>query len=67
MNHLQEVFCRLRKSGLTLREHKCCIGKHEVKYLGHVFMVKETLLNEDKIDIVRNWAIPNALAELRRY
>ena len=40
VNHLQEVFCHLWKAGLTLREHKCCIRKPEVKYLGHVFLGK---------------------------
>ena len=67
VKHLQEVFCRLRKADLTLRGHKCCIGKHELKYLGHVFSAKRTLPNEDKIEVVRNWAIPNDVTELRRF
>ena len=37
VKHLQEDFCCLRKVGLTLSGYKCCIGKHKVKYLGHVF------------------------------
>ena len=49
VKHLQEVFCRLRKAGLTLRGHKCCIGNHKVKYLGDVFSAKGTLPNENKI------------------
>ena len=49
VKHLQEVFCRLQKAGLTLRGHKCCIGKHEVKYLGYVFSAKVMLPNEDKL------------------
>ena len=35
--HLNEVFMRLRKAGLTLRGKKCVIGTPQVTYLGHLF------------------------------
>ena len=65
--HLQEDYCGLRKAGLTLRRHKCCIGKHEVKYRGDIFPVKGKLANENNTEVVRNWAIPNDVMELCRF
>ena len=34
-----------------------------MKYLGYVFSAKKTLPNEDKIEVVRNWAIPNDVTD----
>ena len=38
-----------------------------MKYLGHVFSAKGTLPNEDKIEVVRNWAILNDVTKLRQF
>ena len=35
--HLQLVFERLKRAGLTLRERKCHIGMSQAPYLGHTF------------------------------
>ena len=67
VKHLQEDYCDLRKAGLTLCRHKCCIGKHEVKYLALVFPVKEMLANKNNTKVVKNWAIPNDVMELCRF
>ena len=38
-----------------------------MKYLGHVFSAKRMLANEDKTEVVRNWAIANDVTKLRRF
>ena len=39
--HLEQVFQRIKEAGLTLKGCKCRIGKDEVIYLGHVFLLME--------------------------
>ena len=36
-DHLQQVFQRIRETGLTLKDNKCHIAMSELHYLGHVF------------------------------
>ena len=47
--HLQEVFTRLKEAGLTLRGCKCNIGLTEVKYLGHIFPLKDYIQTHLKL------------------
>ena len=36
---LEQIFQRIKEAGLTLKGCKCRIGKDEVIYLGHVFLL----------------------------
>jgi hypothetical protein len=36
LNHLEQVFNRLRDANLTLKPSKCEFAMKEVKYLGHI-------------------------------
>ena len=49
IQHLQEVFQRLKKAGLTLRGKKCHIGMMEVPYLGHVFSATGMAPHQEKV------------------
>ena len=43
VNHLQQVFERLRRVGLKLHPKKCGIAYPEVHYLGHVVSAAATM------------------------
>ena len=47
--HLEQVFQRIKEAGLTHKGCKCCIGKDEVIYLGHVFSANGMRPDEKKI------------------
>ena len=56
--HLNEVFMRLRKAGLTLRGKKCVIGTPQVTYLGHLFTGSGVIPDREKVKAVEEWPIP---------
>ena len=56
--HLNEVFLRLRKAGLTLQDKKCVIGTPQVTYLGHLFTGSGVTPDREKVKAVEEWPIP---------
>eukprot|EP00731_Ephydatia_muelleri_P034988 Em0090g2a len=64
--HLNEVFLRLRKAGLTLRDKKCVIGTPQVTYLGHLFTGSGVTPDREKVKAVEEWPIPENATELLR-
>ena len=65
--HLRQVFQRLSSAGLTLRGHKCSIGKTEVTYLGHTFNSSGMSPSSDKVDAIVNWGTPQNTSDVRRF
>ena len=65
--HLNEVFMRLRKAGLTLRGKKCVIGTPQVTYLGHLFTGSGVTPDREKVKAVEEWPIPHNATEVRQF
>eukprot|EP00731_Ephydatia_muelleri_P034213 Em0051g5a len=65
--HLNEVFMRLRKAGLTLRGKKCVIGSPQVTYLGHLFTGSGVTPDREKVKAVEEWPIPQNATEVRQF
>ena len=65
--HLNEVFMRLRKAGLTLRGKKCVIGTPQVTYLGHYFTGSGVTPDREKVKAVEEWPIPQNATEVRQF
>ena len=65
--HLNEVFMRLRKAGLTLRGKKCVIGTPQVTYLGHHFTGSGVTPDREKVKAVEEWPIPQNATEVRQF
>ena len=65
--HLQEVFCRLRDAGLTLRGRKCHIGLSEVSYLGHVFSKGGMAPDPHKVDVIQKWSASKNVEDVRHF
>ena len=36
LEHLEEIFTRLKTAGLKLKLEKCCFFKKHIQYLGHL-------------------------------
>jgi hypothetical protein len=47
---------RLLKAGLYLKPEKCEFHKETVRYLGLIISTKGISMDEDKIEMVRNWS-----------
>lgn len=67
LKNLEEVFERLRGSGLQLSSKKCHLFQKEVRYLGHVVSNKGVAVDDQKIQSVKEWPIPANKHELRSF
>ena len=67
LNHLEEVFNRLRKAGLKLKPSKCHFCQQEIKFLGHIVGKDGIKTDPSKIDKVKNFPVPKNLTEVRSF
>ena len=56
--HLQQVFDRLKETGLKLNPSKCTFAAKEVKYLGHLLSANGIRPNPEKTRIVETFPVP---------
>ena len=56
--HLEEVFSRLRKAGLTIKEKKCTFASGSCNYLGYVVGSGTVRPISAKVAAIRDYAAP---------
>ena len=56
LEHLEKVFCQLRKAGLKMKHSKCDFFKSEIHYLGHLVSADGISPLPDKLDTIRKHA-----------
>ena len=54
VQHLREVFSRLRAANLRINPDKCEFFKDKLKYLGHVVGVEGVQTDPDKVSAIKN-------------
>lgn len=67
MERLQQVFQRLKDSGLKLTPKKCAFFQPKVKYVGHVVSADGIEADPEKIEKVINWQTPKSSEEVRKF
>lgn len=67
IDHLTQVFERLRKAGLTLRGRKCHVALSQVKYLGHIFSASGMSPDKEKLKTVQEWPVSTNVTEVRQF
>ena len=55
LERLDEIFSRLRQANLKLKPSKCSLFRRQVEFLGHVVSEKGIAMQNDKVEVVRNW------------
>ncbi|XP_072041155.1 uncharacterized protein [Amphiura filiformis] len=63
LDHLKQVFDRLREAGLKLQPKKCTFGQTEVKYLGHIVSKDGIATDPAKLQIVKDYPTPTKVSE----
>ena len=67
INHLTEIFNRLRTAGLTAKPSKCNFGMATCSYLGHVIGLGNIKPDEAKIHAIKNFIRPLTKKDVRSY
>ena len=67
LEHLRKVLDRLQEVGLKLKPSKCGFAKERVEYLGHTLSAEGVLLNDAKIEAVRNFPRPKSSKEVKSF
>ena len=67
MQHLREVFDRLRAGNLVLKASKCHLAKRSIHYLGFIIEPGQMRIDPDKLSAVKDFPPPNNIKELRRF
>ena len=65
LDHLQQVFQRLREAGLKVHPGKCVFGADSIDFLGHRISANMLRPQSDNIAAVRDLAAPTYLSSLR--
>ena len=65
LDRLAEIFLRIRAAKLKLRPDKCKMLRREVTFLGHVVSAEGIAMDANKLAVVRDWATPRCLREVR--
>ena len=67
LQHLQQIFERLRKAGLTLKPKKCSFLRKQVIYLGHVISSSGISPDPSKTQKVRDYPEPTDVKKVRQF
>src|SRR2546423_15468388 len=67
LQHLEEVFKRLRKAKLKINPDKCHFGAQEIQFLGHVIGINGIKPDSAKVEKVKNFPQPRNTTELRSF
>ena len=64
VNAVQWVLKDLRKNSLFANLKKCHFHKDKVCFLGYVVSVQEVQMEEEKIEVVKNWPKPKSIHDI---
>lgn len=67
LEHLNELFSRLRKAGMTLNPKKCKFAAKQVKYLGQVISKDGIHVDPDKTKVIDTFPTPKTVKEIRSF
>jgi len=67
LDHLTQVFGRLRKIGLKLHPQKCSFTRPEVLYLGHIISSAGISPNPEKVRAVCDFHVPTNVRTVREF
>ncbi|GET02908.1 pol polyprotein [Rhizophagus clarus] len=65
LQHIEEVFDKIRQANFRLKAEKCHFGAKELQFLGHVVGEEGIKPDPEKIDKIVNYPIPANIRDLR--
>ena len=67
LQHLEEIFNRLRKFGLKMKCEKCSFFKKHIQYLGHLVSENGFELLPEKLESIRKMPAPRTAKEPKQF
>ncbi len=67
LNHIQQVFDRLREHKLKLKLTKCSFMQAETQYLGHIVNESGISPDPEKVEAIRSMSAPTSVREVRGF
>ena len=67
LQHLEEIFVRLRKFGLKMKHEKCSFFKKHIQYLGHLVLEKGFEPLPEKLESIRKMPAPRTAKEVKQF
>ena len=64
---LEEVFKRIRNSGLTLKASKCIFGQFSIEFLAHIISKNGIEPTNEKIKAISNYPVPTQLIDVKAF
>ena len=65
--HLEKVLDAHLRAGMKLKLAKCHVAKSSVDYLGHTVSKEGIQMNQDYVERVLSWPLPQSAADLRSF
>ncbi|GFX29192.1 retrovirus-related Pol polyprotein from transposon 297 [Trichonephila clavipes] len=67
LDHLHQIFSRLKDNGLKLNSDKCVLCKASVKFLCCLITAEGVKPLPDKVEAITNFPKPDTISQLRRF
>ena len=67
LQHLEEIFTRLRKFGFKMKQEKCSFFKKHIQYLGHLVSEKGFEPLPEKLHSIKNMPAPRTAKEVKQF
>ena len=67
LEHLEEIFTRLKKAGLKLKLEKCCFFKKHIQYLGHLISADGIQTLPEKLESIAKMPAPKNPKEVKQF
>ena len=67
LEHLEEIFSRLRVAGLKLKLEKCCFFKRHIQYLGHLISEEGIQPLPEKLESIAKMPAPRNPKEVKQF
>ena len=67
LEHLEEIFIRLKAAGLKLKLEKCCFFKKHIQYLGHLISANGIQPLPAKLESIAKMPVPKNPKEVKQF
>ena len=67
LEHLEEIFTRLKTAGLKLKLKKCCFFKKHIQYLGHLILADGIQPLPEKLDSIAKMPAPKNPKQVKQF